>query len=62
MTGWSRSEERILAEARLDGIYVIRTSLGPEAIAAEAAVLAYKSLAIFAHLAVFRQDCHCRCG
>ncbi len=29
--GWSRSEARIDEEARLDGIHVIRTSLGPEA-------------------------------
>ncbi|MCY3981733.1 MAG: hypothetical protein OXF51_08215 [Alphaproteobacteria bacterium] len=36
---------RIAAEARLDGIYVIRTSLGAEAMGTEAAVDAYKSLA-----------------
>ncbi len=42
---WSRRQERIAAEARLDGVYVIRTSLDPEAIGPEAAVVAYKSLA-----------------
>ena len=42
---WRRREDRIAAEARLDGVYVIRTSLGPEAMATEAAVDAYKSLA-----------------
>ena len=42
---WSRRQERIAAEGRLDGVYVIRTSLGPEAIGPEAAVVAYKSLA-----------------
>ena len=41
---WKRNPERIAAEARLDGIYVIRTSLGPEAIGTEAAVEAYKRL------------------
>ena len=42
---WRRREDRIAAEARLDGVYVIRTSLGPEAMGTEAAVDAYKSLA-----------------
>ena len=42
---WSRRQERIAAEGRLDGVYVIRTSLDPEAIGPEAAVEAYKSLA-----------------
>ena len=42
---WSRRQERIDAEARLDGVYVIRTSLDAEAIGPEAAVEAYKSLA-----------------
>ena len=42
---WSRREARIAAEARLDGVYVIRTSLGPEAIGRAEAVEAYKSLA-----------------
>ncbi len=42
---WSRRQERIAAEGRLDGVYVIRTNLKPEAIGPEAAVVAYKSLA-----------------
>ena len=42
---WSRREERIAEEARLDGIYVIRTSLESASLGAEAAVEAYKSLA-----------------
>ena len=42
---WRRREDRIAAEARLDGVYVVRTSLGPEAMGTEAAVDAYKSLA-----------------
>ena len=41
---WARSEERINAEARLDGIWVVRTSLDTDAIGAEAAVDAYKRL------------------
>ena len=41
---WTRRHERIAAEAQLDGIYVVRTSLAPEAIGSEAAVEAYKSL------------------
>ncbi len=41
---WSRNEERIAAEARLDGIYVIRTSLDADAIGAAEAVEACKSL------------------
>lgn len=41
-----RREEEIAAEARLDGIYVIRTSLPKDKIAPEAAVAAYKSLAL----------------
>ncbi|WP_420431079.1 IS1634 family transposase, partial [Candidatus Poriferisocius sp.] len=41
---WARSEERIAGEARLDGIWVVRTSLGAGAIGAEAAVDAYKRL------------------
>ena len=39
-----RKEDEIAAEARLDGLYVIRTSLPKEAIGAEDAVSAYKSL------------------
>ena len=42
---WSRREDRIGAEARLDGVYVIRTSLDAEAIGTEAAVEACRSLA-----------------
>ena len=42
---WRRREGRIAAEARLDGVYVIRTSLDSAAIGPEAAVEAYKSLA-----------------
>ena len=41
---WSRREEKIAEEARLDGIYVIRTSLDPASLGAEEAVEAYKSL------------------
>jgi stage V sporulation protein SpoVS len=43
--GFQRREEEIAAEARLDGVYVIRTSLSKQKIGAEAAVSAYKSLA-----------------
>ena len=42
---WSRREGRIAEEARLDGIYVIRTSLDSASLGAEEAVEAYKSLA-----------------
>ena len=42
---WSRNEDKIAAEAQLDGIYIIRTSLPAEAISAHDAVYAYKSLA-----------------
>ena len=42
---WARNRDRIEAEARLDGIYVIRTSLESASLGAEAAVEAYKSLA-----------------
>ena len=41
---WTRNQDRIDAEAKLDGIYVVRTSLGPEVIRSEAVVEAYKSL------------------
>ena len=41
---WSRNHNRIDEEAKLDGIYVVRTSLNLEAIGSEAAVEAYKSL------------------
>ena len=39
---WSRNREKIKAEARLDGIYVIRTNLDTAAIDTHAAVAAYK--------------------
>ncbi len=42
---WSRNADRIHEEGRLDGIYIVRTSLDAGAIAPEAAVEAYKSLA-----------------
>ena len=42
---WSRRQEKIDAEAQLDGIYVIRTSLEASALSAGEAVEAYKSLA-----------------
>src|SRR6202795_722791 len=41
-----RRQEEIAAEARLDGIYVIRTSLPANKIGSEAAVAAYKNLAL----------------
>lgn len=43
---YQRKQDEIAAEARLDGIYVVRTSLAKEAIDAEATVAAYKSLAL----------------
>ena len=42
---WRRRDEAIKAEAALDGLYVIRTSLAAELLDASAAVAAYKSLA-----------------
>lgn len=42
---WQRRPDRIDAEARLDGICVIRTRLDVEALATDAAVLACKNLA-----------------
>ena len=42
---WSRREESIAEEARLDGIYIVRTSLSAEELGADEAVAAYKSLA-----------------
>ncbi len=42
---WARNRGRIEAEARLDGIYVIRTSLDAASLGPETAVEAYKSLA-----------------
>jgi transposase len=41
---YRRDEARITAEAALDGIYVIRTSVKPEAFASEETVRAYKDL------------------
>jgi transposase len=41
-----RREDEIAAEARLDGIYVVRTSLPADKIGSEQAVAAYKSLAL----------------
>jgi hypothetical protein len=42
---WTRRDEAIAAEAALDGLYVIRTSLSKDQLDANAAVAAYKSLA-----------------
>lgn len=42
---WRRRDEAIAAEAALDGLYVIRTSLPQDKLDAEQAVAAYKSLA-----------------
>jgi len=42
---WSRKTEAIAAEAALDGLYVIRTSLSAAQLDAAATVAAYKSLA-----------------
>ena len=42
---WRRKDEAITAEAALDGLYVIRTSLSKDRLDANAAVAAYKSLA-----------------
>jgi hypothetical protein len=42
---YRRRTEAIEAEARLDGLYVIRTNLPPEALSAEQLVGSYKSLA-----------------
>ena len=41
---WKRREEAIQQEAKLDGIYVIRTSESQERLSAEATVRSYKSL------------------
>ncbi|HTO62367.1 MAG TPA: IS1634 family transposase [Bradyrhizobium sp.] len=41
---WSRKVEQIAAEARLDGIYVIRTSVPAQALSSDQAVQAYKDL------------------
>jgi len=42
---WARKDDAIAAEAALDGLYVIRTSLSKDKLDANAAVAAYKSLA-----------------
>jgi hypothetical protein len=42
---FSRKHDDIAAEARLDGIYVIRTSLAAKTLDDDASVRAYKSLA-----------------
>jgi hypothetical protein len=42
---WARNDDAIAAEAALDGLYVIRTSLPKNKLDANAAVAAYKSLA-----------------
>lgn len=42
---YRRDEAKIAAEAALDGLYVIRTSVGAERMDAESAVRAYKNLA-----------------
>lgn len=42
---FARNEERIAEEAALDGIYVVRTSEGPDELSAEDAVRSYKGLA-----------------
>ncbi len=44
-----RSDERIVREAALDGLYVIRTSLAAEDLGAEDVVRSYKSLAVVEH-------------
>lgn len=41
---WSRKIEQIAAEAKLDGIYIIRTSVPKDELSAENAVQAYKDL------------------
>lgn len=42
---YERNTERIAREAAVDGIYIIRTSVGAETLSAEQTVRAYKSLA-----------------
>jgi hypothetical protein len=42
---WTRRDDAIAAEAALDGLYVIRTSMPKDKLDANAAVAAYKSLA-----------------
>ena len=43
---WVRKAEQIKEEAALDGLYVVRTSVAGAALSAEAAVSAYKGLAV----------------
>ncbi|MFP3647816.1 IS1634 family transposase [Paraburkholderia sp. SIMBA_054] len=43
---WARKTEQIRQEAALDGLYVVRTSVPAQDLPAEAAVSAYKSLAL----------------
>jgi hypothetical protein len=43
---WLRKSEQIRQEAALDGLYVVRTSLSATDLPAEAAVTAYKGLAV----------------
>jgi hypothetical protein len=43
--GFTRDQDHISAEAALDGIYVIRTTIGPEQMDAAKVVATYKSLA-----------------
>ena len=43
---WSRDAAKAAAEAALDGIYVVRTSLGAESVGGETAVAAHKNLAL----------------
>ena len=42
---FERDREKIDAEAALDGLYVLRTNVASSALSAEAAIIAYKSLA-----------------
>ena len=41
---FTRNEDQITAEAALDGLYVIRTTIGPEQMDAAKVVATYKSL------------------
>ncbi len=42
---WTRDASSIAAEAQLDGIYIVRTSLTADAMSSDEDVYAYKSLA-----------------
>ncbi len=46
---WSLDAQRIASQSALGGIYVVRTSLSPEAIGLDAEVAAHKGLALVAH-------------